>query len=693
MYNEWVTKLRGRLCRSSIGRPRRQRLPLCFLALGIAIPGLLAWAGSAPAGLASPSGPDQAPALVDGRLTQVGQIAGAMVTVEVEGDLAFVGQGTRVITLDVSLPDQPRLLGRGPILPGQVVELALVDGHVVVLLQRSLVMLDRSRPEALRQVAQSEPFPAGHSAVAMAVAGTLAVIGTSDGLLVFDLTNLARPAHRGTLEFSSCVDIALHRDRALCADSNELRVIDLSQLEMPRLLESIPFSNALIHSVAASDAYVYLSLGNALAVVDLAQPPDLRILYQETLPFEAWKLELAGPRLYATQGRWLAALDLSAPDSPKLLGSLREGQDPDSGQYLQIGPGLSARVDGLVLLADARHAVQVVDASDASSPKRIGGFGGLTSVGTVTLIPGHHALIDKGAIEVWDLSDPAAGRLVGRSAEGARRGDGKLDVEGRLVCAPVPGEGIQLFDISELSAPRLVADVVGLGPLPRCLLHGNLALVIVYGGLVAVDITRPEAPRILGKFERSGFQGNALAAVGPHVLVAASPGLVVLDLSDPNAPRWVTELDLPDIATEITIRGSTAYVMQRERGLTVVDIADPTQPRVLATVREPMVWSTSLAVEGRWAVANGLGSLYLLDIGDPTAPRVVHTLRYSGPLHVDLRDGLVAAAEHTSGLALYRIDTGPPTASPSPTIPASPTPRGQSAGHISVYLPLLFRPR
>ena len=654
-----------------------------LLVAGFATAGILVLAGIGEAGPTHPARADAPP-------VQVGQIGGAMFGVAQAGDIAFVGQGSRVVSFDLSRPAMPRLLGRGPILDDLVIDLALVHGHIVALLRHEgLVVLDRSRPEDLEVVGRSGPLPDGHFAYALAVVGGLALVGTSEGLLVTDLTDLRRPSLRGVLELSACGEVVVHRGRAICAESGALQVIDVSQPDQPRLTETVPMDGG-VHSLTATDAYLYVGLGRTVAAVDLEREPDARIVHRETLPFETWRLQAQGERLIGGQGRWLVVLDLSAPDIPRLLGTLMEG---DWSGAVQPYLGLSSGGD-LALLVSPYSALQVIDVSDPRAPTRVGGFVGLTTVNKVTMASGTHAVVESSDLQVWDVSDPAAARLLGITPPGERRSDvGRVDVEGTLACAPTGGDFVQLFDIADPTAPHLVANVEGTGLIGHCLLHGDLALVAGNRALVVVDIAEPSAPRILGRIEADPFLGNGLDAVGTTAFVATSFGLLVVDLADPTRPREVAELDLPDVAMAVVVRGTHAYVLQRERGLVVVDITDASQPRVVGELALPGNWSDSLAVDGNLAVTASPGRLFVLDLSAPASPRLLHTLRRPSAQRADLRNGLVASAEHDAGLAFLRVEPGlPTTPSPSATSPGPPataTPTGPEPAPGRSYLPWL----
>ncbi len=63
----------------------------------------------------------------------LGQIGGSAYAVAVEGNIAYLGQGPRLITLDVSQPSAPRLMGMSEVLrSGPVRGVHVADGYAYV---------------------------------------------------------------------------------------------------------------------------------------------------------------------------------------------------------------------------------------------------------------------------------------------------------------------------------------------------------------------------------------------------------------------------------------------------------------------------------------------------------------------------------------------------------------------------------
>ncbi|MBK8539098.1 MAG: hypothetical protein IPL60_03685 [Ardenticatenia bacterium] len=622
------------------------------------------------------------------QLTQTGQVGGTMTSVLQVGDFAYVGQGTRVVTFDLSRADRPRLLSRGPLLPDRVMDLALAGDHVAALLRRQgLVLLDISRPAEPRLMGQSGPWPLGDAALALAVSGDLAVVGSADALLTVDLTDPQRPTRRGELRLGICSDVALVGKRALCANSSAVEVIDVSQPDLPLPLEAIAMNDG-VRGIAATDDLIYVGHGSALAVLDLKLPSDSRIVHQEPLGMEAHQLQLDGGRIYAADRGRLSVLDLTQPRAPKLLSTLRLEQPSDGTRETY---GLSAQ-GGRVLMADDMAALQVIDVADPRAPRKVGGFADLRYAQAVALGSTDRAVVEDWAgsaqLQVWDLLNPAAMRLVGASnRSGIGAGTGRIGLGGRLACAARQSQGILLFDIGDPAQPQLLSTLVTPGIARHCLLLGTWALVAGDRSFAVVDISNPSSPRVLGQLDGI-FGAEAVDAVGARAYLATSEGLVIVDLSDPSRPRKLAALELADVTRDVAVAGRYAYLAQRDEGMAVVDIADSAQPRLVGEVALRDGECGALVVEGDRAVAAAGATLYLIDISSPEAPRLLHSLpRPSGAAQLAMSRGLIAVAEHAAGVSFFRIGVPPPTTTPPPTRQATPT----SSGSPTPRPPLPFR--
>jgi len=86
------------------------------------------------------------------------------------------------------------------------------------------------------------------------------------------------------------------------------------------------------------------------------------------------------------------------------------------------------------------------------------------------------------------------------------------------------------------------------------------------GGLRAVDISNPAAPRPVSFYDTPGWALGVSVAAN-YAYVADGNGLVVIDVSDPATPHQVGDYNLMNGATSITVAGRYAFVTSERDGL------------------------------------------------------------------------------------------------------------------------------
>jgi len=243
---------------------------------------------------------------------------------------------------------------------------------------------------------------------------------------------------------------------------------------------------------------------------------------------------------------------------------------------------------------------------------------------------------------LWALALAATGRLalgaeVNPVLVGAwwgPSGGTALDVvvSGRYALLANWGGGLNVIDVSDVAAPRLVGEFAERGAVARDVeVSGNLACVVDgdAGLLVPIDVSNPANPQWLSRYEvGDSFSGFALQ--GNHAYLATwRSGLRVIDLSDPAKPRQVGAVTNDFRVNHVAVAGNYAYAAAEWneggvwiRGLRVIDISDPTNPSPIGGCPTPGV-AMRVAVSGRYAYVTGsYDELYVIDISDPAAPRL-----------------------------------------------------------------------
>ena len=306
-----------------------------------------------------------------------------------------------------------------------------------------------------------------------------------------------------------------------------------------------------------------LSLALALAIVEVvgAQAPP---------PVEVGSIPIMGPatalaagdrHLVIGVGSTVRVIDVSRPESPAAVGAY---------DFEQAVLGLTA-VGQAVYVANSHDGLRRLDLADPSAPALTGTVAtrgqavGVAAAGALVFV-GDNAL-------GFDTVDGTGDfRRVGEYlGEGFPRG---IAAGGPLVFVADQPAGLMLVDVSSPAAPA-VAGTLSLGrdpvtqviaPDPRSTggaLPGVVCIVSGRGGLQAVDVSDPAAPRVSAAIPTAGRLAGA--AMWDRRIYAASGGVLqVFDLTDPGRPTLAGTSELGGQAGAVAVNDDLVFVATPE---------------------------------------------------------------------------------------------------------------------------------
>lgn len=279
------------------------------------------------------------------------------------------------------------------------------------------------------------------------------------------------------------------------------------------------------------------SIGVTMVSIDELTSP--RELGRVVLPGSVNGLAMMSPGLLAagcaSEGVFL--LDVSSPAAPRTLGHLET-----NGAVWR----LSRRGDDL-LAADGHAGVAILRVAQGAGRASLREVGRWTSIGYVR------------AVEPWG-------------------DDRALVAEGR--------EGLAALDLSDISAPRLLARLDTEGEVRAVDVRDEVAFVAdFHHGVLAVDVTDPGHMTIVGRIETSDSARDVVALGDTIAIAIGTDGVLLVNASSPSTMVTVGRYETALPAVRFARAGAHLAVAVDSGGVELLDVSDPTSPRQVSAIR------------------------------------------------------------------------------------------------------------
>ncbi|MBN2054754.1 hypothetical protein JW905_07520, partial [bacterium] len=181
----------------------------------------------------------------------------------------------------------------------------------------------------------------------------------------------------------------------------------------------------------------------------------------------------------------------------------------------------------------------------------------------------------KRAVEIYSLADPAAPQLVAQ-----------LTTPGLANGVHVAGEylyigdvyGFHIADISDPTAPVIIGSFSSNddGYQERVRVRGDYAYVAAYNaGLQVFDVSDRTRPRLAGAGDTSAYAWY-VAVDGDLAAIADTFAVEFFDISDPRLPIHLSTYPAM-FGLEVELRDGLAYIAYID-GMIILDMSDPANP-------------------------------------------------------------------------------------------------------------------
>ena len=559
-------------------------------------------------------------------------------------------------------PAAPRVLAHH--IGAAAISAVLVGPTAYVGIGPRLAVIDVSTPRTPRTLGLSEPAEVLLSEI-VAAPGRVYAVDESLGLLIFDVTDPARPREVGRYQGrGEAGGAAAVGNTVLLADSVEgVMAVDLSNPAKPTFLGrwEAPGEGEPREIVAAGDrAYVTLKGDNdQLVALDISNPAKMTTLGEVQPPSVFMSaLALSGNRLFLADGLGMTAIDVTDPRKMVVRGQF------EAGAMERIA------VEGDVVWCASQDGLWVIDVRAMATPRLRLALPSVSGARAVAVAGGVAVVADTAALQVMDVGSPLASPGGARIDLSAFPGVDLSDLArfGDHLAVAAGGAGLRVYAVAKSGQPAAVGSLDGspsghhrtyTGALTVRGTTAYLAEDGLAGGLRIVDLTAPANPTQLGAIESPGL-GHRPAVMGDHVLVpstgADALGVRVFAVADPARPRDVAFVDLARPVPAVVVAGSHAFAAGDD--LTVIGLTDPAAPTVVATL--PGLALSGLATDGRWLYgASSTDGLVVVDAATPSRPRVAARLALPGGASDPRLDGSALFVATGAG-GVLRVDVADP---------------------------------
>lgn len=403
--------------------------------------------------------------------------------------LAAGAAGLRVI--NISDATKPQFVAdldtagsaRGVELVGTYVYVADLNGGVVVV--------DISNPKTPRKVGEY----AITKAYSLKAAGNyLYLAAAGSGFVVLDITDRANPKQVGiNLEGSPTV-VTVQGNFAYTddVDTRGMMVFDVTNPARPVRRGVVGLGNAPGALEARGDNVFAATEHFSVQVVNVSDPDAPQVAGRYETTGRAYKLQLRENLLYVTFDNTLTVLDVSNPLAPQYVSEIEVGTQVGAvADLVELAGDIAVVTTGL---HSGAATVKLIDVSAPLAMRNVGEFDHSFYFGRISVENGYAYINDyyKGMFVV-DVSDPRAPVLVRKDVPIVYNSERTNDTDdGAVVSANGTRININHFILGG-------SFLEGFTDARALILEGTTVYVADgMGGLKVADITNPKEPRILG---------------------------------------------------------------------------------------------------------------------------------------------------------------------------------------------------
>ena len=587
-------------------------------------------------------------------LEYVDQYGGSTNSVAVKGSYAYMGQGPRLVVLDVSNPRLPVFVNESELLPGLVMGVAVEGDYAYVTTMFSgLNIFDISLGNRPILVSEVKPDRGGCGPLTLHD-GIAYIACNTSGLFIVDVKDPLSPKVLSHDVFQdNGLSIAYHNDYVyFLSHLGDIKIYDLSDPTNPQqvgyfdmeTIQSVTKVNAEAIDICQGD--LCMAVGNhGFVILDLTDPINPTIKADITVFWPSGVISQGQYAYLVDNSEGVRVFDISNPSQPQQVGLMPTSTSVGGFEF--SSQELTERsleiADNILYIPDHAYGLTTVDISNPSQPVRIGQY--MTPVPdmifSIKAIGNYVYTANRRAgFRVVDVSDPENMREI--FYDDARKDLSPYVPSGLIVMGNYAyiSDGNYPLHVYEISKPDQPIEVGGVNS--------------DRGSDGADDMV------ISGNFAY-------LAGRGGNDAIYPGAGIWVIDISDPTAPAPVQFVDLPNSHWNLAIHSTVLFALDGTQdyqepdvlSLRIIDISNPLQSTLIQSIPIPELKPLSLTdiqVNGDWLyLGMGMDGMKLFDIQNPSNPIEVTITTDSGIMPVPMRFALHEYILFVNGSMPYDI--------------------------------------
>jgi hypothetical protein len=626
-----------------------------------------------------------------------GQLGGSTVSVAVGSGHVFIGQGPRVVALDVADPKSPAMIAESPVLPGLVMGLALEgDTLYAVTMYGGLHSLDVSDEKKITPVGYIAPKVPGCDSIVIqdkkaylaCNPGGLVIVDVADRKNLIVLFEQEKPA-------GASFSIAVIGERAYIVNTSAqaLEIFNVRDPQKTTRTGALPFASlpegghtgGYIASVRTCGTNLCLAaLQDGLIILNISDP-DNPVIAGRLDTQVASGLVVDGNTVYlADDMDGIHVIDISNPVSPKEAGRLATEVGGWEFSVKEHGERGLAADGNLLYVTDPAYGLTLIDVNKSGGLQRAGEYmTPLPDVLTNIRLDQGNAYITgrNSGFRVVDVADPANPSEL--ACDDSRKNlytqyPTGLEVQGghayisdgnfpfHIYSLANPSKPVQTGALFDEAASDGAFDVV---------LNGDLAYLSGWGlkdafypgkGIWVVDIKEPASPKPVN-FVDVPNEKWILALAKDHLYALDGTmdmeqggqkepiALRVFDLANPEKPGKGKVIPLPGaqnmMPMDMTTDGSRLFIHLLSGKVLIYELKEPANPALASELTLPGGMQDVLA-DGKTLILGGTSAYDISDIQKPNFAGMVGNLQ---AWDAAFRDDLLFVVTTYQGLYIFRF--------------------------------------